>query len=207
MLLCLWDSPGNNTGMGCLFLLQGIFLTQELNPGLLHYRQILYHLSHQGTWEGSVVRGGYKRVRCGYLWWRKCCLDYVRVSILAVTLFCKMLPRGRNWGRVCGRYYNCLKFLTTTCESTIISKKFNSNYKIRGTTLVVQWLRLRTPNAGSQGSMPGLGARSHLPQLRVQMPQVKCHIPHAATKTQCSQINKYFFNKIKIFKKNLKICL
>ena len=33
--------------MGCHFLLQGIFLTQELNLGLLHCRQILYHLSHQ----------------------------------------------------------------------------------------------------------------------------------------------------------------
>ena len=33
--------------VGCHFLLQGIFLTQGLNPGLLHYRQILYRLSHQ----------------------------------------------------------------------------------------------------------------------------------------------------------------
>ena len=31
------------------FLLQGIFLTQGLNPGLLHCRQILYHLNHQGS--------------------------------------------------------------------------------------------------------------------------------------------------------------
>ena len=36
-------------GFGCHFLLQGIFPTQELNSGLLHYRQILYHLSHQGS--------------------------------------------------------------------------------------------------------------------------------------------------------------
>ena len=35
--------------MGCHSLLQGIFLTQELNLGLLHCRQILYHLSHQGS--------------------------------------------------------------------------------------------------------------------------------------------------------------
>ena len=35
--------------MGCHFLFQGIFPTQELNPGLLHCRQILYHLSHQGS--------------------------------------------------------------------------------------------------------------------------------------------------------------
>ena len=32
----------------CHFLLQGIFPTQESNPGLLHCRQILYRLSHQG---------------------------------------------------------------------------------------------------------------------------------------------------------------
>ena len=35
--------------MGCHFLLQGIFLTQGLKPGLLHCRQILYCLSHQGN--------------------------------------------------------------------------------------------------------------------------------------------------------------
>ena len=46
-LLCPWSSPGKNTGVGSLSLLQGIFLTQGSNPGLLHYRQILYHLSHQ----------------------------------------------------------------------------------------------------------------------------------------------------------------
>ena len=41
-MLCPWDSPGKNTGVGCHFLLQGIFLTQGLNPGLLHFGQILY---------------------------------------------------------------------------------------------------------------------------------------------------------------------
>ena len=43
------DSPGKNTGMGCYVLLQGIFWTQGLNPGPLHCRWILYHLSHQGS--------------------------------------------------------------------------------------------------------------------------------------------------------------
>ena len=42
------DSPGKNTGVGCHTLLQGIFPTQGSNPGLLHCRQILYRLSHQG---------------------------------------------------------------------------------------------------------------------------------------------------------------
>ena len=40
-LLCPWNSPGQNTGEGCHFLLQGIFPTQGSKPGLLHCRQIL----------------------------------------------------------------------------------------------------------------------------------------------------------------------
>ena len=48
-LLCPWGSPGKNTGVGCHSLLQGIFPTQESNPGLLHYKQILYQLSYQGS--------------------------------------------------------------------------------------------------------------------------------------------------------------
>ena len=45
----LGDSPGKNTGVGFHDLFQGIFPTQGLNPGLLHCRWILYHLSHQGN--------------------------------------------------------------------------------------------------------------------------------------------------------------
>ena len=44
------DSLGKNTGVGCHSLLQGISPTQKSNPGLLHCRQILYSLSHQGSW-------------------------------------------------------------------------------------------------------------------------------------------------------------
>ena len=47
-LLCPWDFLGKSTGVGCHFLLQGIFPTQGSNPGLLHCRQTLYRLSHQG---------------------------------------------------------------------------------------------------------------------------------------------------------------
>ena len=43
------DCPGENNGVGCHALLQGIFPTQGLIPGLMHCRQILYHLSHQGS--------------------------------------------------------------------------------------------------------------------------------------------------------------
>ena len=44
-----------------------------------------------------------------------------------------------------------------------------------GTYLVVQWLRLCTPNAGGLGSIPGQGTRSHMAQLKT---------PHAALKTE-----------------------
>ena len=44
-----WNSPGQNTGVGSLSLLQVIFPTQGSNPGLPHYRRILYQLSCKGS--------------------------------------------------------------------------------------------------------------------------------------------------------------
>ena len=69
------DFPGKNSGMGCHALFQGIFPTQGLNPGFPHCRQILYHLSHQGSprilewvaWpfsRGSSWPRGQTRVSC-----------------------------------------------------------------------------------------------------------------------------------------------
>ena len=52
------DSPGKSTRVGCHALFQGIFPTQGLNPGLLHCRWILYHLSHQEDqeyWSGYPI--------------------------------------------------------------------------------------------------------------------------------------------------------
>ena len=50
----------------------------------------------------------------------------------------------------------------------------------RGTSLVVQWLRLHAPKAEGLGSIPGQGTRFNMPQLRVHMLHLK--VPHAATK-------------------------
>ena len=44
-----WNPPGQNTGVGSLSLLQGIFPTQRSNPGLPHCRPILYQLNHKGS--------------------------------------------------------------------------------------------------------------------------------------------------------------
>ena len=50
-----WNSPGQNTGGGSLYLLQGAFPTQGSNPGLPHCRWILYQLSHR---EAQEYRSG-----------------------------------------------------------------------------------------------------------------------------------------------------
>ena len=59
-----WNSSGQNTGVGCRSLLQGIFPTQGLNPDLPHCRRILYQLSHQGSsrpleWIAHSFSGGF----------------------------------------------------------------------------------------------------------------------------------------------------
>ena len=53
--LCPWNAPAKNTGVGCQALLQGIFPTHGSNLGLLHFRQILYHLSHQRSPKVKVL--------------------------------------------------------------------------------------------------------------------------------------------------------
>ena len=58
-LLCSWDSPGNNTGVGCPFLLQGIFPTGGLNPCLLHvlhWQADSLPLSNRGSPVSSAVQ-------------------------------------------------------------------------------------------------------------------------------------------------------
>ena len=62
------NSPSQNTGVGSLSLLQGIFPTQGSNPGLLHCRWILYQLSHQGSpripqWLAYPFFSGYSQPR------------------------------------------------------------------------------------------------------------------------------------------------
>ena len=53
-LLCPWDSSAKNTGVGCDFLHQGIFLTQGLNLGLLHLLHWQADSYHCATWEAHA---------------------------------------------------------------------------------------------------------------------------------------------------------
>ena len=70
-----WSSPGQNTGVGSLSLLQGIFPTQEWNPGLPHCRRILYQLSLKRSPLNSLKLKGR-------------CLKLGVVAILRVPLDC-----------------------------------------------------------------------------------------------------------------------
>ena len=56
-------SPGRNTGVGCHFLLQGIFPTQASNSHHLYCRQILYSLSHQASPALLLLLSHFSRVR------------------------------------------------------------------------------------------------------------------------------------------------
>ena len=80
----------------------------------------------------------------------------------------------------------------------MLEKIFSAS--LTGTSLVVQWLRLQSPNAGGPGTISGQGARSHMTPLKVHMSQL--NISHAATKTQHRQINKYINEKKELKKKS-----
>ena len=76
-----WNSPGQNTGVGSLSLLQRIFPTQGWNPGLQHCRRILHQLSHKGNprilkWVAYPFSSGYSQPR-----------NWIRVSCIAVRFF------------------------------------------------------------------------------------------------------------------------
>ena len=58
-----WNSPGQNTGVGSLSLLQVIFPTQGSNPGHSHCRQILYQLTHQGSPKRSALEAAIRITR------------------------------------------------------------------------------------------------------------------------------------------------
>jgi len=88
-LLCSWDFLGKSTGVGCHFLLQGIFPTQGYNSCLLPGRQILYHWA---TREACFINGrelNRSKVRCSFFlfclcWTRKFpegwCLESCRMG-------------------------------------------------------------------------------------------------------------------------------
>ena len=106
-LLCPWDSPGKNTGVGCHFILQGTFLTQVLNLGLLHCRQILYQLSYEGSTHSPLAL-----TRRTYLAKTLTFKSSVRASLVAQRL--KRLPAMQEtWVQFLGREDSLEKEMAT----------------------------------------------------------------------------------------------
>ena len=81
-----WNSPGQNTRVGSLSFLQGIFPIQGSNPGLPHCRWILSQLSHKGS--PRILEWVAYPFSSGYSWTR----NQTRVSCIAGGFF-------TNWGR------------------------------------------------------------------------------------------------------------
>ena len=87
-----WNSPGQNAGVGSLSLLQGIFPTQESNPGLPHCRWILYQLNHKDS-EREKVKS----------------LSHVRLYVTPWTV-AHQAPRSMGFSRQ--EYWSGLPFLS-----------------------------------------------------------------------------------------------
>ena len=76
-----WNSPGQNTRVGSLSLLQWIFPNQRLKPGLPHCRWILYQLSHKGSprileWVVSVIQRYSQNLG---IWSRNLCIGQMKL--------------------------------------------------------------------------------------------------------------------------------
>ena len=147
---CLWDSSGRNTGVGCHFLLQGIFPTQGLNPGLPHWRQILYHLSRYLNCRRNSFTHS-----CWLIWNCNSALSPCPVSnphhminlcFIHISLLIFLLP--------------CVSLLKCHLHfEHVLARKV-----CRRTSLVVQWLRIRL-------LMQGTWVQSLVGGLRARMPQ------------------------------------
>ena len=81
-----WDCPGKNTGVGCHFLLQGIFPIQGSNPCLLHWQVDSLLLSHQGSpHEKVIAEHSSNRNKQGEAGKDEVCLEYSNKNAAVVS--------------------------------------------------------------------------------------------------------------------------
>ena len=92
-VLCPWNFPGKNTGVGCHFVLQGIFLTQGLNPHLLcllPWQVDSLPLPHKGTYSwaeenGAVQSDGFCLLKYG--WFTMICECQLNSKVIQFYIF------------------------------------------------------------------------------------------------------------------------
>ena len=112
-LLCPWDFPGKNTGVGCHFLLQGIFLTQGSNFHLLHWQSDSLLLCHLGSpWTTALSKGYHKQMGFSFKeqntnWEGKMFpvvhtwATHPTISSLSVPKCWFLAPTAKLWGTQC----------------------------------------------------------------------------------------------------------
>ena len=100
-----WNSPGQNTEVGSLSLLQEIFPTQESNPGLLHCTWILYQLSHKGS----------SRI-----------LEWIAYPFSSRSSWPKITT---GVSCIAGRFFTNWAIRETLNKTYILTSKYNSKYK------------------------------------------------------------------------------
>ena len=135
-LLHPWNSPGKSTGVGCHFLLQGLFPTQGSNPGLPHCRQTLYHLSHQGSQCRVILNNKFRQ---GWKMW-------ALVNKLKSWLRTPISIYWRKWN-----YYD-LKQLRGTYKVSPVTQRWKICLQCRRHSLVpwvgkIPWSRKEQPTS------------------------------------------------------------
>ena len=167
------DSPGWNTRMGCHVLLQGIFPTQESNPGLPHCRRILYHLRHQGSpWRlvwiaypfsrGSSRPRNPTRVSCtagGFLtsWAAREALLKISHIFYYLNSKCFYLPFRKLFClENCRRYSNEIKKKKKTTEKVwnIFSTWANGKEPVHQSGFVNNFIKTTSVSLGLHWDMP-----------------------------------------------------
>ena len=140
-LYSLWNSPGQNTGVGSLFHLQGIVPIQVSNPGLLHCRQILYQMSHKGS---PYISHQFSHI-------------VVLITLLGegsgtpLQYSCLENPinGGAWWSAVHARCWTRLSDFTFTFHFHALEKEMATH------SSVLAW---RIPEMGEPGGLPSMGS-------------------------------------------------
>ena len=123
----LWNpqnSPGQNTGVGSLSLLQGILPTQGSNPGLLLCRWILYHLSHKGRLRFFLKPKQLSLIECHLLspWKQKHIQRWGPRGLLWTTV--RSSAHSRHPTRICGVNKRiCRASITSPPTLTFVTKE------------------------------------------------------------------------------------
>ena len=181
-----WDSPGKNTGVGCHFLLQcrKVNSKSEVAQSCPTLRDPMYC-----SLPGSSIHGIFQ---ARVLEWGAIAFSDPYPSGSQILSPMKYLPMSADifdchvWG---GSGWQSMLMLNSLLYTLLTTRTYLIQNVTRGTSLVVQWLRLQAPNAGSPSSNPSLEIRSHMPQLRVCMLQWRWKVLQATMKSWCSQIN------------------